>query len=727
VTHPLQAILEPRSVAVIGASSDAKKRGHQALRALQKAGFRGPIYPVHPDGGELLGLAVATSIDQLGDSPELAFVATRAKTVPGILELCGKAGVQGVVVPAAGFKESDPDGAELEREVAAAAERNQIRVIGPNTSGILNTAIGLNLVGVEGVPTGGLAIVAHSGNVGLALMTEAASLGCGISVYIGIGNECDVTFHECLEYLVEEPQTRAILMYVEGFRDGSRFLEVASRVSRTKPIVVLRGGRREPGREAARSHTGAVAGAYAVFQAAMRQAGVIEVERADELLSVGMTLAEQPPIPIGTGVAVLADGGGHATLAADALSTLSVPRAELSNETQARLRSLLGPGATVRNPVDLAGRADTSPEIFTAALELILGDPAVGGVFTAGLFGGYALRFADELAEPEASAANAMVEISRVARRPLVVHTLFARHRTEALERLSAAGIVVVESLEIGVRCIAASSMHGQIVGEAESGGLPEPPSVTPDPATTVRESSVIVTARSEGRTTLTEPEARKIASAAGVPIVAATWCRSAEEAARVADELDGPVAVKAVSATVSHKTDAGGVALDLIDGRAARQAYSRVTAAVQAYAASHSLEPDVRGVLVSSMLEPPIAELLIGVRRDPEFGPVVVIGPGGVTAELFGDPAIRVLPVTPDEVATMFSDSSVTPILGGYRGRPSADREALIDLALSLVACFQSDPGISEIEVNPVFAYSDSAIAVDIRAFLDASTPSCS
>jgi len=727
VTHPLQAILEPRSVAVIGASSDAKKRGHQALRALQKAGFRGPIYPVHPDGGELLGLPVATSIDQLDDPPELAFVATRAKTVPGILELCGKAGIQGVVVPAAGFKESDPDGAALEREVAAVAERNQIRVIGPNTSGILNTAIGLNLVGVEGVPAGGLAIVAQSGNVGLALMTEAASLGCGVSVYVGIGNECDVTFHECLEYLVEEPQTRAILMYVEGFRDGPRFLETASRVSRTKPIVVLRGGRREPGRAAARSHTGAVAGAYPVFQSAMRQAGVIEVERADELLSVGMTLAEQPPIPMGTGVAVLADGGGHATLAADALSTFDVPRAELSNKTQTRLRSLLGPAATVRNPVDLAGRADTSPEIFAVVLELILGDPAVGGVLTAGLFGGYALRFADELAEPEASAATAMIETARVAHRPLVVHTLFARHRTEALERLSAAGIVVVDSLEIGARCIWASSMRSQIVGETESAAPPEPPPVPPDPTMTVRESSVIATARSEGRTALTEPEARKIASAAGVPIVAATWCRSAEEAARVADELDGPVAVKAVSATVSHKSDAGGVALDVTGAQAASEAYARVTAAVQAYAGSHGLEPDVRGALASSMLKPPIAELLIGVRRDPEFGPVVVIGPGGVTAELFANPAIRVLPVTAKEVQTMLSEASLAPLLGGYRGRPSADRQALVDLTLSLVACFHSHPGISEIEVNPVFAYSDTAVAVDIRAFLDASTPSCS
>jgi acyl-CoA synthetase (NDP forming) len=289
-----------------------------------------------------------------------------------------------------------------------------------------------------------------------------------------------------------------------------------------------------------------------------------------------------------------------------------------------------------------------------------------------------------------------------------------------------AAGIMVVDSLEVAVRAIASASLCGQVLGDPSSAELiasrtprgrdsqsPEPP--------------VIATARTEGRTVLTEPEARKIAAAAGVPVVAATWCRTQEEAARVAVEIGGPVAVRVVSATISHKTEAGGVALDVIGGLAASEAYTGIVAAVQAYAASHGLEPDVRGALVSSMLEPPIAELLIGVRRDPEFGPVVVIGPGGVAVELYGDPAIRVLPVTASEVATMFSDPSVAPILGGYRGRPPADRQALVDLTLSLATCFETHPGISEIEVNPVFAYSDSAVAVDIRAFLDTSALSCS
>jgi acetyltransferase len=726
VTNPLQAIVEPRSVAVIGASRNAKKRGYQVIRALQRAGFGGGIYPVHPDGGEMLGLPVATSIDQLDDSPDLAFIATRAETVPGILERCGEVGIRGAVVPAVGFRESGAEGEALERKIAAVAKDNRIRVVGPNTSGVLNTAIGLNLVGADGIPAGGLAIVAQSGNIGLALMTEAASFGRGVSVYIGVGNECDVAFHECLEYLADESHTQAILMYVEGFRDGRRFLEAASRVSRNKPIVVLRGGRRESGREAARSHTGVVAGAYPVFRAAMRQAGVIEVERTDELLPVGMTLAEQPPIPSGEGVAVLADGGGHATLAADALSALDVPRAELSQKTRDRLRSLLGPAASVRNPVDLAGAADTSPEVFTAALETIYEDPAVGGVLTAGLFGGYAIRFAEELAEPESDAASAMIEIVREARRPLVVHTLFATHRTEALKRLLAAGIMVVDSLEVAVRAIASTALCGQVLGDGSSADLIA--SRTPRGRNSqAPESPVIAAVRAEGRTVLTEPEARTIAAEAGVPIVPATLCRSPEEAAQVADEIGGPVAVRVVSATVSHKTEAGGVALDVIGGPAASEAYTRVTAGVRAYAASRSLEPDVRGALVSAMLDPPIAELLIGIRRDPEFGPVVVVGPGGVAVELFGDPAIRVLPVTASEVATMFSDPSVAPILGGYRGRPPADHEALVDLTLSLASCFESHPGISEIEVNPVFAYSDSAVAVDIRAFLDASTPFCS
>lgn len=712
-------------MAVIGASRNAKKRGYQAIRALQRAGFRGPIYPVHPGGGELLGLPVATTIDQLPDIPDLAFVVTRATTVPSIIEQCGGVGVRAAIVPAVGFKESGAEGDALEREISAVARRTGIRVVGPNTSGVLNTTTGLNLVGVDRVPAGRLAIVAQSGNVGLALMTETHSLGTGVSVYVGIGNECDVVAHEYLEYLAQDPQTRAILMYVEGFRDGPGFIATASRVSGIKPIAVLRGGRRESGQAAARSHTGAIAGGYPVFQAAMRQAGVIEVERSDELLPVGMTLADQPRIPAGTGVAVLADGGGHATLAADALSALDVPRAELSTETQARLRALLGPAASISNPVDLAGAADTAPEVFATALEVILGDPSVGGVLTAGLFGGYAIRFAEELAAPEADAASAMVEIARRARRPLVVHTLFAAHRTEALERLSAAGVVVVDSLEVAVRCIWAAATSSEIVGDERSARPTADPAV-PLPKS-ARESSVVVIAREEGRTVLTEPETRKLAIATGVPLVAATWCRSSAEAARVADEIGAPVAVKAVSGSVSHKSEAGGVALDVTGGQAASEAYARVTASVGAYAASQGRKPDVRGALISAMLDPPIAELLIGVRRDPEFGPIVVIGPGGVAAELFGDPSIRVLPVTASEVETMLDEGAMAALLGGYRGRPSADRKALVDLTLSLAACFESHPGISEIEVNPVFACPDRAVAVDIRAFLDASTPFCS
>lgn len=726
MTNPLQAIFEPRSVAVIGASSSAKKRGYQAVRALQRAGYSGPIYPVHPAGGELLGLPVATAIDQLPNIPDLAFVVTRAATVPSIIEQCGRVGIRAAIVPAVGFKESGAEGDALEREIAAVARRTGIRVVGPNTSGVLNTATGLNLVGVDRVPAGRLAIVAQSGNVGLALMTETHSLGTGVSVYVGIGNECDVASDEHIQFLAEDPNTRAILMYVEGFRDGPGFVAAASRVSRIKPVVILRGGRRESGQAAARSHTGAIAGGYPVFQAAMRQAGVIEVERSDELLPVGMMLADQPRIPAGLGVAVLADGGGHATLAADALSALDVPRAELSPETQARLRSLLGPAASVSNPVDLAGAADTAPEVFATTLEVMLDDPSVGGVLTAGLFGGYAIRFAEELAAPEATAASAMVEIAQQARRPLVVHTLFATHRTEALERLSAAGIPVVDSLEVAVRCIWAAATCSEIIADEPSATSSESPAV-PHPESEPSKLSVVAAAREEGRTVLTEPETRRIAVGTGVPMVAATWCRSPEEAARVADDIGGPVSVKAVSATVSHKTEAGGVALDVTGGHAASEAYGRVTAAVGTFAASQNLEPDVRGALVSAMLEPPMAELLIGVRRDPEFGPVVVIGAGGVAAELFGDPAIRVLPVTASEVETMLDEGALASLLGGYRGRPSADRQALVDLTLSLATCFENHPGISEIEVNPVFAYPDRAVAVDIRAFLDASTPSCS
>jgi acetate---CoA ligase (ADP-forming) len=717
MVRPLEPILEPSSVVVIGASRDPRKRGFQALRALKESGYRGQIHAVHPDGGELLGLSVVPSVDALEGSPDLAYIATRAAGIPALVEACGRKGIRGAVIPAVGFRETGPEGEELERAVLGAARRTGIRVIGPNTSGIVNTALGLNLVGMRSVPAGRLALVTQSGNMGLALMTEAAAHGEGISVYVGIGNETDIAQDEVLEYLEGERATAAILMYVEGFQDGRRFFEVATRVNRTKPIVLLKGGRTAGGETSARSHTGALAGSYRVLRSALRQAGVVEVRRTDELLSIGQTLAGQPAMAARTGVAILADGGGHATLAADALADLDVPLARLGEPTRERLRSLLGPAASVVNPIDLAGAADGGPGVFAEALEMIAADSAVGGVLVTGLLGGYAIRFAEELALEETEAASRMAEIAEAAGKPLVVHTLYAAARAEPLRRLAESGVPVLGSLEVAARCVWAARGRGRALAEAPAVQRPEPP------------ARVAATRTGQGlppaqprRAILTELQVRELVADGAFPVVPATFCRTAEETAVAAGQAGGPVAIRVVSAAIDHKTDAGGVALEIRGPDEAATAFARVTSGARFHLETRGPRPAgvIEGVLVSPMLPPPLAELIVGTRRDPQFGPILLIGAGGLTAEIEEDFAVRMLPLCREETLAMLEELRIAPILRGFRGRAGVDRGAVVDLALALASCLAAHPEIVTLEANPVFAYADRAIAVDLRAVVD-------
>jgi acetyltransferase len=314
-------VFRPRSVAIVGASHDPTKRGYQAVRALLEAGYAGPIYPVNPRGGELHGVRVHKSLDEIPRVPDLALVCTPAATVPEVLEACSARGIPAAVVLALGFAETGAEGAALEDVVRAVVRRTGIRVVGPNTSGILNLPFGLNLIGARGARPGRIAVLVQSGNMALSLLNQsAASEHEGISICVGAGNQVDLGMADYLEYLTNDERTAAIAIYVESFREGRRFFEIARDPRREKPIVLLKGGRSHAGEAAARSHTGALAGEYAVAQAAFRQAGIIEVRRTDELFAVAETLVRQPPAE--NGIAVLSDGGGHATLAIDALSEL---------------------------------------------------------------------------------------------------------------------------------------------------------------------------------------------------------------------------------------------------------------------------------------------------------------------------------------------------------------------------------------------------------------------
>ena len=720
-TSSLDAILNPRSVAIVGASRDATKRGHQIVRALQESGFRGAIHPVNPAGGELLGLAVATNISDIKATPDLAVICTPARTVPQVLRDCAAAGVRGAISLAVGFGESGDSGAALERELQAIVRQTGMRLAGPNTSGVLNTAIGLNLIGMRGVPTGPIALLVQSGNLTLQLVTEAAARShSGFRYCIGVGNETDIRFDEYLEYVGNDPSVRAILVHTEGFRDGRAFVDAAAQVSRNKPIVVLKGARTSAGSRVALSHTGAIAGDYAVFQAAMRAAGCIELGRTDELFHVGQAVADQPAIAIGKAIAILSDGGGHSALAVDAISR-NAPLAPLSEATQSALRALLGPAAAVQNPVDLAGAADADPRMFARALELLTNDAAVGGVLVVGLFGGYAIRFSETLLDAEQAAATSMCEIAAAQNIPLVVHSLYAGSDSEPLRMLMAAGVPVVQSLETACRCISALARRGFTA--RQTWPIPQPRKTS--------QLNVLAAANAERRSVLLEPEARELITAAGVACVPARWCRTPEEAAAAAHEFQSEVAIKAVSAAASHKTEAGGVAL-AVSPEDAHSRFEQIVTAVSEYTRQQDHDADVRGALVSPMLPKPIVELLVGARRDPQFGPILVVSAGGSAVELFRDSAIQLLPLVDPSLESkqalrhalghlevMLSQIGVGRILAGYRGQPRGDVRGITRVALALADLLYEHPEIESLEINPLFVFTDQVVAVDARGYL--------
>ena len=723
----LRRIFEPASIAVVGASANPTKRGYQILRGLARTGYQGPVYAVNPRGGRLLGHVLLTSVEALPPGVDLAVLCTPAAMAPDLVRACGERGVGGVVVLAVGFGESGSRGTDLEARLGEAARAHGVRVIGPNTSGMMNLHRGVNLIGVRDVRAGGIALLVQSGNIALGLMNEiGARTREGISVCCGLGNQVDVGFGEVLEYLGEDAHTRAVIAHVEGFTDARAFLRAAARVTPRKPVVVIKSGRTAVGARAALSHTGAVAGPYDRLRAGLAQAGVTEVRRTDQLVAVAHALASQPAAPPGSGIAILSDGGGQNTLAVDAITESGALLATLARETRDRLREVLGPAAAVANPVDVAGAADTDPGAFARALDVLAPDPAVGIVLVVGLFGGYGIRFSDSLTAPETEAARAMAARMRALGKGMVVHSMYATHDSRPLEAFVDAGIPVVESLEAACRAtieLERRSRRGRASRWDPDAHLSATEPLGPLRTTPRADPShpAIRKARAEGRITLTEVEARVLLEDTGLTFPPAEVADSGDAAARAAERLGYPVAVKLLSRRITHKSDAGGVVLDVRDGAAAAGAFEGIVSRAHAYARAEGLPGEAWSVLVTPMFPAPAAELLIGAYRDPQLGPMLTLGSGGTNMEVLRDVTHRVLPVPQRDVELMIGDLRAYPRLAGSRSHPPVSFAGIIQAAEAVARCVMTWNDVAEVEVNPLFVYADEAIPVDARVILSA------
>ncbi len=702
--------LKPRSVAVIGASRDPVKRGHRAIKTLIGDGYKGRILPINPKESEILGLSCYPDLASAPGEIDLALVCTPANALPDVIRLCGQRGVRAALVLAGGFSEAGPDGAALEARSMEAAREGSVRVIGPNTAGIFDAYTGCNLVGWPGVYAGKIGALCQSGNVAIALLAQSHKNGhAGFTTFVGVGNEGDIRFHEYLRFYGDDPNTGAVIVYVEGFKDGPAFLETLREVSVRKPVVLYKAGRTDKGEGAARSHSGSLAGNYAVARAALRQAGAILVERSDEMFAVADMVSRTAGRPTRR-VAILSEGGGPISQAVDALAERGLDLPVLSADTEARLKKITPNATQLNNPVDAGGGTDPHPRYMPACGEEILADPAVDALLIVGYFGGYQVRYGAPLAEAENDAARKLAAFAKQAGKPVIVQCHYAEFPTEAIDILRAADIVVVRSIEIAAACLAGADEFHRIAATA---GTTKPTEAAPRAS----EASVklIAAARAEGRQSLLEPEALELLASEGIAVPPFALLRTPGDAKSLPTSLaETPVALKIVSKDILHKSDVGGVKLG-IAGAAEIEAQS---ASLRAHIGKTVPSADIAGVLVAPMAAKGV-EVIIGVTNDPQFGRVLIFGLGGVFVEVLRDVVFRTLPIDRRDAGLMLDEIRGRALLDGVRGSAPVDREKLVSLLVDVSRVALAHPEISEIDLNPVIVNADGYTIVDARMLL--------
>jgi acetyltransferase len=520
----------------------------------------------------------------------------------------------------------------------------------------------------------------------------------------------DIRFHEYLEFFKDDPKTKAILMYVEGLQDGRRFLQEAYKTTLHKPIILLKGGRSVTGQRTAGSHTGAMAGISEVSRTAFQRAGIIVVDRSDALFPVAETLSNLPPMK-NNRVAVLTDGGGHATIAADILTDLGVQIPKLSEKTQGKLKEILPFTASVKNPVDVAGGADADPTYFAECVKILLKDSNVDGLLMAGLFGGYGIRFAESLSWKEEDVAHQLGKMVREKGKPIVAHSLYSSVKPHSVDLLRYYGVPVYDSLDVACMCISALSERGRYLNEYHA-------KVNFIFKWHAREKpegrAIIDKAKGEGRNLLTEPEGKRLLDIHGAPVINDAVAKTADDAVRIAKTINGEVALKIVSPDILHKSDAGGVCLRLADEEDIRQAYTDIVDNAKCFNA----DADIQGVLVSPMAQPGL-EVIIGTKIDEQFGPIIMFGLGGIMVEVLKDVSFRVLPISPRSARMMIDEIRSAPILNGIRGQLPYDKKSLQRLLLVCAELVEAYPDIAEMDLNPVIVYNDSVRIVDARIIL--------
>ncbi len=710
-TYRLETLLSPHSVAVVGASPRPNSLGRIALRNLRDGGFAGPIYLVNPRHAQIDGVAAVASLDALDRPPEVVVVTAPATEVPGILDAAGRKGVAGAVVISSGLGHGKDSLAEQAR---LAARSHGLRLLGPNGLGLIVPGARLNASFARRMPVAGdLTLISQSGAIAAGLVEWAAHHRIGIAAIASIGDAVDVDFGDLLDYFALDGHTRAILMYIESISEARKFMSAARSAARTKPVIVIKAGRHAQGARAASTHTGALAGSDAVYDAAFRRAGLLRVLDLDELFAAAETLGRLRPFT-GNRLSILTNGGGIGVLAVDRLGDLGGTLAELSAETRARLTAVLPPAWSQANPVDIIGDADAAR--YEAALEILLDDRDNDAVLV--------MNVPTALASaPEAAAAVVRAVTKERARRPRPkpVFTVWVGEDAAASEAFEAAAIPQFTNGTDAIR----GFTHLVRYREAIDSLMETPPSLSADFAPDLDASRrVIAAASSEGRTWLDPIEIGALFRAYGIPIAPALLARDGAEAVAVAEPFlarNEAVVAKILSPDIVHKSEVGGVRLNLTNANAVHTAVEGILAAAR------DARPDARikGVTIHPMVVRSKArELIVGLADDPTFGPVVAFGCGGTAVEVVNDKALALPPLDLKLARELIGRTRIARLLGSYRDVPAAD-VAAIALVLVKVAQLAADfAEVRELDINPLLADRDGVIAVDARVAIAAGVP---
>ena len=700
--HPLDAIFKPQSVAVVGATEREGSVGRTILWNLLSTPFGGTVYPINPNRASVLGIRAYRSLAAVPERVELAVIVTQADTVPAVIGECVEAGVKGVIVISAGFKEHGEHGKDLERQILEKMRGSRLRLIGPNCLGVMNPLSGLNATFAQSMARpGNVAFISQSGALCTAVLDWSQKEMVGYSAFVSIGSMLDVDWGDLIDYLGNDPRTHSIVMYMESVGNARSFLSAAREVSLTKPIIVIKAGRTEAAAQAAASHTGALTGSDEVLEAAFRRCGVLRVRTIADLFYLADVLSKQPR-PQGPRLAILTNAGGPGVLATDALIGLGGQLAPLSPETMKALDELLPPHWSHNNPVDILG--DAPPQRYAKALEIAARDPNIDGLLT--------VLTPQAMTDPTQTAEQ-LKPYAKSTGKPVLASWMGGPEVAAGQDILKRAGIPSFLFPDTAAKVFYYMWRYSyNLRGLYETPALP---GEAGDGASRKHAEGIVQRARQAGRTLLTELESKQVLAAYGIPCVPTVLAISENEAAARADEIGYPVVVKLHSETITHKTDVGGVQLNLRDAEAVRRAYRAIEAAVR----EKKGEGHFLGVSVQPMVKPEGYELILGSSIDPQFGPVLLFGSGGQLVEVFQDRALGLPPLNTTLARRMMEQTKIFKALQGVRGRAAVDIAGLEELLVRFSELVVEQPWIKEIDINPLLASPERVLALDARVVL--------